>query len=85
MTLSVEQIMAEALSLPSEERIQITTGLVNSLGNDPDVDPEWYAEVLSRLEEIRSGTAEMIPGEEFSREIEDYLRERLPASPKGTR
>jgi putative addiction module component (TIGR02574 family) len=85
MTLSVEQIAAEVLSLPHDERKKIAATLVESLGPDPDIDPATYAEVLRRVAEIRSGTAEMIPGEEFFKELEEFLREDIPVPSKGTR
>jgi hypothetical protein len=44
-----------------------------------------YAEVLRRLDEVRSGTAEMIPGEEVMAELEAFLGETVPLPSKGSR
>ena len=80
-----ERIKQDALRLPPEEREDIARTLVDSLDGDPGVDPEWYAEILRRLNEVRSGTAEMIPGEVVMAELEEFLREEVPVPPKGAR
>ena len=85
MGTRAEEIKTEALSLSRDEREDIVQTLLESLDDDPGVDPEWYAEVLRRAEEVRSGRAEMIRGEEFMAELEEYLREEVPTLPKGAR
>lgn len=84
MSTRIEQLKAEALSLPRDEREEIVQALLNSLDDDPGVDPEWYAEVLRRLEEIRSGKAEMISGEEFTAELEEFLSAKVSPAPEST-
>ena len=85
MSTKVEELKAEVLSLPRDEREDIVQALLESLDDDPGVDPEWYAEILRRVEEIRSGKAEMIPGEEVMAELEGYLGEEVPLPSKGAR
>jgi putative addiction module component (TIGR02574 family) len=72
--MSAEEIIDKATSLPVELRIQIADALLHSLNTpDPDVDREWVEITERRLDEIESGTAELIPGEE----VFDRIRERF--------
>ena len=66
MNLNVEQIMEEALSLPSEARALLADRLVESLdpAEDGAVHRLWAAEAQRRLQEVRSGQVETIPGPE---------------------
>ena len=80
-----ERIKTDALGLPPGERQEIARALVESLDNPLGLDPETYAEVLRRLDEVRSGTAEMIPGEEVMAELEAFLGENVPLPSKGSR
>ncbi len=66
MSLSVEEIAEEALSLPSEARALLADRLVESLdpAEDRDIKPLWEAEARRRLEDIRAGRVQAIPGDE---------------------
>lgn len=66
MNLNVEQITEEALSLPSEARALLADRLVESLDPAEDglVHRLWAAEAQRRLQEVRSGQVETIPGPE---------------------
>jgi hypothetical protein len=72
--MSAEKIIHEATSLPVEMRIQILDALLHSLNTpDPDVDREWIEVTQRRLEEIESGVAELVPGEEvFDRIVQRF-------------
>jgi hypothetical protein len=65
MSMTVEQIAMEALSLPSEARALLADRLVESL--DPAEDGHlgrlWAAEALRRRDEVRKGLVRTIPGE----------------------
>ena len=65
MSIPVEQITEVALALPSEARALLADRLVESL--DPITDDAirdlWSEEALRRLEEVRSGKVESIPGD----------------------
>ena len=65
MSIPVEQITEVALALPSEARALLADRLVESL--DPITDDAirdlWAEEALRRLEEVRSGKVESIPGD----------------------
>jgi putative addiction module component (TIGR02574 family) len=59
---SPEAIAAEALSLPVAERAALVLRLAESLDEhyDADADDLWAAEVASRVEALRQGTAETV-------------------------
>lgn len=66
MPMRVEDLTEEALALPSEARALLADRLVESL--DPAEDGHfhrlWVKEAHRRQDELRSGEAESIPGEE---------------------
>lgn len=66
MKLTVEQIAEEALALPSEARALLADQLVESLdpAEDQEVRDVWAAEARRRLDEVRAGNVQTIPGNE---------------------
>lgn len=68
---TLEKVRSEALDLPESERAELAHNLVASLDGppEPDVEKAWDAEILRRLAEIDSGTANLIDREEFSRRL----------------
>jgi putative addiction module component (TIGR02574 family) len=75
---TLEKIRSEALSLPEAERAELAHNLVASLDGqaDPDAENAWDVEILRRLAEIDSGTANLIDRDEFRRR----MRERMSRS-----
>jgi hypothetical protein len=71
MSLSVEEIAEEALSLPSEARVLLADRLVESL--DPVEDEKirrlWAKEAVRRRDEVRSGRVKTIPGREALKRV----------------
>jgi len=65
MSLRVEEIADEALALPSEARALLADRLVESLdpAEDGVIHRLWAIEGQRRLQELRSGAVESIPGE----------------------
>jgi putative addiction module component (TIGR02574 family) len=62
---STAQIIHEAESLPVEERTLVVDSLLRSLNPpDPELDRVWAAVAKRRLEELRSGRVQPVPGEE---------------------
>ncbi|MFL5538360.1 MAG: addiction module protein [Longimicrobiaceae bacterium] len=74
MHLTADQIEVEALSLPREDRARILDALMSSLEADPEVERAWDEEIRRRIEGIKSGKTQTIPGEDVFKEIEDLLR-----------
>ena len=66
MSMTVEQIAAEALTLPSEERALLADRLVESLDATENnrIDRLWATEARRRRDEVRNGSVQTIPGEE---------------------
>jgi putative addiction module component (TIGR02574 family) len=67
----LEKVRSEALTLSESERAELAHDLVASLDGPPDADAEalWEAEILHRLSEIDSGTANLIDREELRRRM----------------
>jgi putative addiction module component (TIGR02574 family) len=65
MRLTVEQIAEEALSLSSDARALLADRLVESLdpAEDEDIRQLWITEACRRLDEVRSGRVQTIPGD----------------------
>jgi hypothetical protein len=64
--MTVEQIAAEALALPSESRALLADKLVESLDKAAlsHIDHAWLAEAKRRRDEVRSGEVQTMPGDE---------------------
>ena len=73
--VSVEQVMKEALSLPSAWRAWWLQKLVESLEFDIDENLQalWVNEAKKRRDEIRSGIVQPIPGEEGLARVRQLL------------
>jgi putative addiction module component (TIGR02574 family) len=68
---TLEEVSSDALSLPESERAELARDLMASLDGpaDPDAENAWDLEILRRLAEIDSGTAELIDRAEFRRRL----------------
>lgn len=68
--MKTEDLIAEALSLPVEERALFVDSLLKSL-NPPEseIDKKWASVAKRRLEELRSGEVKAIPSEEVFKKI----------------
>ncbi|MDD5364581.1 MAG: addiction module protein [Gallionellaceae bacterium] len=75
MSLTIEQIKAEAMKLPPETRADLADWLLVSVESRESVQAAWDAEIARRIEEIESGKVELIPGEEVFAKIDKKLRE----------
>jgi len=66
MPMTIEQIAAEALTLPSQERALLADRLVESLdaAESNHIDRLWAAEAKRRRDEVRNGQVQAIPGDE---------------------
>ena len=76
--ITLEKVRSEALGLSESERAELAQNLVASLDgpSEPNVEEAWDAEILRRLAEIDSGTANLIDREEFGRR----MRARMSSS-----
>ena len=75
MTTATARLADQVLSLPCEDRIYLADRLLESL-NAPsreDIDRLWAEEAERRIDELDSGKAEAIPGEQVFAEIRQRL------------
>ena len=74
MSLTVEQITAEALHLPVSSRAELAEKLVESLDvSEDEIQQAWASEALRRRDEVRSGEVKTIPGDEVLAEVRQML------------
>ena len=68
--MKAKEIIAEALSLPVEQRAMIADSILKSLSPpESEIDKKWAAVANRRMSELKSGEAKAIPGEEVFRKI----------------
>lgn len=73
---STAEIIREAESLPVEERTVVVDSLLRSLNRpDPETDRKWAAVAKRRMEELRSGRVQPVPGEEVFAKIRQRFAE----------
>ena len=68
---ALEKVRSEALNLSEAERAALAYNLVVSLDGplDSDVEKAWDMEIMRRLSEIESGTANLVDRKEFRRRM----------------
>lgn len=72
MTPQASEILEKALALSTEERGALIDHLIESLDDAPTeegVEAAWDTEIKRRVDEIRSGKIETIPGDQVLREL----------------
>jgi putative addiction module component (TIGR02574 family) len=77
MTPEVSKVLEKALALSTEERGLVIDRLIASLDEgsaEEGVEEAWAGEIKRRVDDIRSGKAKMIPGEEVRRLLTARLR-----------
>ncbi len=75
MTDSARKILDEALGLPEEQREALVEALTDSLNLSPvEIDPEWKAEIHSRIAQIERGDVEPVSWSEVKRDMDDLLK-----------
>jgi len=68
--MKTKDLIAEALSLPVEERAIFVDSLLKSLNPlESEIDKKWASVAKRRLEELRSGEVKAIPAEEVFKKI----------------
>ena len=67
MSMTIDDLFAEAMKLSEEEREILADRLLDSVATDEE--RVRYAEWDRRVAEIEAGTAELIPADEVIREL----------------
>jgi putative addiction module component (TIGR02574 family) len=79
---TVNEVLSQAMALPPHDRAAIANCLFESLDEgdiQPDLHPEWEAELTARATAIDKGTAAFVDGESAVQEIRDSLARRNTA------
>jgi putative addiction module component (TIGR02574 family) len=77
MTPQVSELLEKALELSTQERGLLASRLFESLDDEPaeeGVEAAWGEEIKRRVDEVRSGRAEMVPGERVLERLKNRLR-----------
>jgi putative addiction module component (TIGR02574 family) len=71
MSMTVDQIVAEARQLPREQKSELFDWLLAESFAQPDseIDAAWRVETRRRIEEIQSDKVKGIPGEQVMGEL----------------
>jgi putative addiction module component (TIGR02574 family) len=77
MTQPANELLAEALRLPPNDRGELAARLIESLDptTDEDIEGAWSAEIQKRLEELQTGQVQPIPWPEARRRILEDAKE----------
>ncbi len=68
--MKTKELIAEAVSLPVEERALLVDSLLRSLNTpEPDIDKKWIAVAKNRLQQLRAGEITAIPSEEVFKKV----------------
>ena len=75
MSSTVEQLVEQAMALPSESRARLADLLVESLEGDDlgSLEQLWLTEAKRRRDEVREGKVKTIEGEEALRRVRDSV------------
>ncbi len=72
MTPEVSEVIEKALALSTQDRSLVIDRLIASLDEGPaeeGVEDAWAEEIKRRVDDIQSGRAKMMPGEEVRRRL----------------
>lgn len=79
MVATLDSLFAEAMSLPDNTRLQLVERLIPTIQSEPELEVEQAREVRRRMDEVRSGRVQMIPGEQVFGEVAQSLTSRRQA------
>jgi putative addiction module component (TIGR02574 family) len=80
MSISFEQLAADAMKLPVRQRVRLAQQLVSTLDEDietateSEIEKLWFAEAERRLEELRSGSVQGVSAEDAFRNAREALK-----------
>lgn len=76
MSTSVEELAAKAQELSPEDRARLAENLLASLQDEPqsEVEAAWDREIERRVEQVRAGSAQLIPAEDVHADARQIYR-----------
>ena len=71
MIQSPQQLLSQAMELPSPERGRLAAMLIDSLDTevDNDADQAWSDEIQRRIDDINTGRVQLVPWSEVRRRM----------------
>lgn len=69
MSSTLEQLTAQALDLPAEQRAVLAETLLESIEPTPPLSPEWEVEIARRVAEVDRGEVTCRPWSEVMQEL----------------
>jgi hypothetical protein len=78
MPMTVEELLAQSLSLPEHDRARVAREIIASLDgeNDSDAAARWLEEIRSRAGELDAGTVEAIEWGQLRKRLVDLTSTR---------
>lgn len=74
MTIPIDILEAQALSLPQADRSRLVDRLLASLGHDPEWEQAWSEEADHREAQILGGQAQWVNGPEAVQRVRASLK-----------
>lgn len=76
MARDTDELLQEALNLPTEARATLADSLLESLDSEVDVDSDeaWREEAVRRVGEIDSGAVQLVSWEEAKKRLHARLQ-----------
>ena len=73
---SLENIAADALLLPKDQRLTLAHRILSSIEPEPETgaDSAWNTEIRERIRKYDAGLSEAIPGNEVFAELDKKLK-----------
>ncbi len=82
MRTETQSLLDAVLTLPDDERAELSAILADSLGDGSrpsEVEAVWLAEARRRLQAVRTGRSKVVPSEDVERELDEIVN----AAPKS--
>ncbi|CAN7154265.1 addiction module protein [Variovorax sp. LjRoot130] len=74
MSMTVQDLEAQVLGLPPEDRARLLERLIASFEPRSKAQEAWMQLALRRQEDVRSGKAAMVPGDEALARVRARIR-----------
>jgi putative addiction module component (TIGR02574 family) len=78
MPMTVEELLAQSLSLPAPERARVAREIIASLDDETDADAaeRWLDEIRRRAAELDAGSAEAVEWEQLRTRLVELTSKR---------
>lgn len=80
MSNDFDTVLADAMKLTPEERVELIETLADTVLPAPALHPDWQAEIARRVRDMEAGRTRFIPADEFLATLAERLRQRRSAA-----